>query len=328
MAKIESTLPLKDAFEWRHKTTLDDALEVSAAIYHTERRIVLALLFTALAPVWLLVTTPWVMAAGLLTSATLLALGDFLAMRLLKPKRLFICRDGVGLENEQTFKSIAFEAIQKVRIQPQFIVIDDGSTRIFLTRARYPKPVIDGLIQILKAEGHTATAYPYRIYFSPDKIVVEETAQHENLSTHEKFSKTYRYYEKVDWDTLDFSGTQLYGLKRLKDRTAALTFKSIKVGATHPSNGAMKTQKTDAGILVFNAFEVTQLTHAGVALDKPFKTLRTLIESMRIASITHAGDGTHTMNLEKDGTHYALSFQAEALYVGFNAFEGDAWYRL
>lgn len=328
MAKIETHLPLKDAFEWRHKTTLDDAIEVSSVIFHSERRMVLGLLYFALTPVWVSLANPWISGLGLTSSALILLMGDFLAMRRLKPKKLFICRDGVGLKNETTFKTIAFEAIQKVRIQPQIIMIDDGSTRLFLTRARYPKPVIDGLIQILQAEGHTGTAYPYRIYFTPEKIVVEETANHENLSTHERFLKMYRYYEEVAWDTLAFSGTKLLGLKRLKDRTAAVTFKSIKVSATHPSNGAMKTQKTDAGILVFNAFEVTSLTREDVPVEKPFKTLRTLIENMRIESITHAPDGTHTMTLEKAGTHFTLNFQAAALYVGFNAFEGDAWYRL
>ena len=328
MAKIETTLPLKDAFEWRHKTTLDDAFTVSSVIYHQERRVVFGLLFIALIPVWLLVGQMNGILLGLISTAGLLGIIDVWLTRHLKPKRLFICRDGLGLDDEKSFKTIEFKAIQKVRIQPQLIFIEGSDTRFYLARARFPKPVMDGLIQIFKAEGLTGTAYPYRIYFTPEKIVVEETAAQEVLSVHERFSKKYRYYAEVAWDTLDFSGTKLTGLKRLKDRTAAITFKSVKATATHPSNGAMKTQKTDAGILVFKAFEVIGLHAAETSVEKPFKTLRTLIEDMRIIKIEQTADHTHTATLEKSGTSYTLTFQADALYVGFNAFEGDAWYRL
>lgn len=328
MAKMDPTLPLKDAFEWRHKTTLDDALEVSSVIYHHERRMVLMLLFVALIPVWALLGSVQGIALGLGITAITMGLIDFWASRHLQSKRLFICRDGLGLEAKKSFKTIEFQSIQKVRIQPQFIFIEGKDTRIYLTRARFPRPVIDGLIQIFKAEGLSGTAYPYRIYFTPEKIVVEETADQEELSVHDRFSKKYRYYAEVAWDMIAFSGAKLTGLKRLKDRTAAMTFKSIKVLATHPSNGAMKTQKTDAGILVFKAFEVVSL-HAGeTVVEKPFKTLRTLIEDMRIVALNQTAEKSHTMTLEKAGTAYTLAFQADALYAGFNAFEGDAWYRL
>jgi len=328
MAKKHRQGSLKDTFEWRHKTTLDDFLEVEPTHDARERRLIIGLFWVSLLPfLWTL--NPWPLQGAFFFGITLAALAvDFGLNRMFASPSIFICRDGIGVVHKESFHSLEYAAITHVEEGPDALSLVAENARIDLRISHYPKAIIAGVREILNAEGHLGEAYPYQIYFTPDEgIRVEETASSDALSTHERLSKQYRYYEAVEWNALQLEGTRLLKLKRLKDRTAALEFQSTTVTSEHPSNATMTPQKTDGGALVFNAFEVDALKSSTQTIDKPFKTLRSMIEGMQIESVQHVDLTTHVITLKKDATLWTLSFEAASLYVGFNALESDDWYR-
>ena len=328
MAKPSEAAWFKDTYEWRYKTTLDDTLTVEKLSHPQERRLIMGLLWIALSTI---IVTILPALTGVLVSVFMgvaVGLSDVVLSARITPDTLFICREGLGLKTGSTFLTIPFIDIQHVSTDAQKLVIQRENAELSVSKRDYPPHVFEGLKQIMQAEGFLGQAYPYRIYFTPDHIAIEEKPASKELSTHERFSKHFRYYDETTLDTLDLANTRLLGLKRLKERTAAIEFKSIKVLRAHPSNEAMKQQKTDRGMLVFSAFEVVSLTVGATLIAKPFKTLRDLIHGMTLKAVLKESGKTYVMTMENSEKMYQLRFTATALYVGFNALESDTWYRV
>lgn len=328
MAQAQSKDHLKEIYEWRYKTTLADT-------YHTQKRIPIKK-FSALSSLILIAygLSVWVLFTAW-TRLSFIALGTLMTAvilyRLSHPKlppELFVCREGLGLLTHQTFKTIPFQAINTAEITDHSIHIESLDTTIHLRKEDYDPVAIEGIIAILKAEGFGGTKYPYHLYFTPKKIVLEENPDVENLSTHERFKKMYRYYEEVSWEDIEIVGAKMRSLKRLKDRTAAITFKSIKALTGHPANPALTDQKTDEAIVVFNAFEVIHLKKGDTVIEKPFTTLKDVIKDTTVQAIHRSPDGSWQLAFTSLQGTYVLTFTSTLLHTGFNALEEDAWYHI
>lgn len=317
---------LKEIYEWRHKCTLLDTL-VFKRTFTISKTLYGAFSLFSLGIVLIISSASSIVGIVLAVLIMMLSLvtGTFEAVTLLNTS-LFICKDGLGIQKKNQFKTLPYKDILAVDQLEDKIKLTAKDQILLIPYKGFEESAIEGLNTIFRAEGFGGEPYPYALFFNDQTIVLEAKEDPFLVQVFDKFKEKFRYFHK-DLDHLEIASRFLTRFQQLSDHSGVFHLKSLKVLKSHPLNAPMQDQKTDGAVLIFTSFKLESLTHNGRNLTSPYKTLRKLLHRSKIVK----GEINHQrmeIDFISEKLLYKISFTYDKAYAAWNAFEKDAWYQI